>query len=102
MASIYQSIAALGAMPIGIQTMAADSSFIAAFEYDQPNLTLTTHLKSGAIYQHKFCLPSDWAALQTSQNHGAHWARNIKGKKISVAIKKVKTPKSELNRHYGR
>jgi hypothetical protein len=78
--------------------MPAQSSFIAEFEYDQANLTLTTHLKSGAIYQHKFFLPADWTNLQTSQNHSKHWADNIKGKHASVRVKTVKTPRSEIHR----
>lgn len=87
---------------VGIVTMPANSSFIAAFEYDQQNLTLTTHLKSGAIYQAKFVLPLDWTALQTSQNHGKHWANNIKGKKLSVRVKSAKAPRSEIHKKPGR
>lgn len=103
MASIAQSVASLGALPVGMQSFVPQSSFIALLEYDQNNLTLTTHLKSGAIYQHKFVLSLDFENLKTSQNHGSHWTKNIKGKKLSVAIKKVKTPKSEVkHRHYGR
>jgi hypothetical protein len=84
--------------PSAIQKMAAQSSFIAAYEYDQANLTLTTHLKSGAIYQHKFVLPSEFQALQTSQNHSKHWAEHIKGKKLSVTIKSAKSPKSAIKK----
>ena len=96
MASLSQSLAALGAVNLGIQSMPAMSSFIALFEYDQQNLTLTTHFKSGAIYQSKFVLPADWTALQTSQNHGKHWSNNISRKKASVRVKTAKAPKSEL------
>ena len=74
------------------------SSFISFLEYDQQNLTLTTHLMSGAIYQHKFVTPLDFENLITSQNHGRHWSANIKGKKLSVHIKRAKAPKSELKR----
>jgi hypothetical protein len=81
-----------------IQTMASQSSFISLMEYDQANLTLTTHLKSGAVYQHKFVLPSEWQALQTSQNHSKHWAANIKGKKLSVTVKSAKSPKSAIKK----
>jgi hypothetical protein len=81
-----------------IQTMPANSSFIAAFEYDQANLTLTTHLKNGAIYQHKFVVPLDWLALQTSQNHSKHWSDNIRGKKASVRVKVAKAPRSDIRK----
>jgi hypothetical protein len=102
MASVFSNLQPASAMQ-GLQTMPANSSFIAAFEYDQANLTLTTHLKSGAIYQAKFFLPSEWEALKTSQNHSKHWANKVKGKKLSVAVKRVKTPKSGVkNRHYGK
>ena len=74
------------------------SSFIALFEYDPVNLTLTTHMKAGGIYQHKFVLALDFEALQTAQNHGKHWANNIKGKKLSVTVKKIKAPNSERKR----
>lgn len=81
-----------------IQTMPANSSFIAAFEYDQANLTLTTHLKNGAIYQHKFVVPLDWLALQTSQNHSKHWSDNIRGKKASVRVKVAKAPRADIRK----
>lgn len=84
-----------------IVTMPAVSSFIAAFEYDQANLTLTSHLKDNSIYQHKFVLPADWLALQTSQNHSKHWANNIKGKKLGVRLKSAKSPRSELRTKQG-
>lgn len=77
-------------------TVPAKSSWIAAFEYDAANLTLTTHLKSGAIYQHKFVTPLDWQTLQASQNHAKHWADSIKGKKICVRIKSAKAPKGDI------
>ncbi len=80
----------------GIQKMPSQSSFIAGFEYDQANLTLTTHLKSGAIYQHKFFLPSEWSALQTAQDHSKHWADKVRGKKASVRVKSAKAPNSEI------
>ena len=79
-----------------LQTLVPQSSFLALFEYDQQNLTLTSHLKSGAIYQHKFVLPADWTALQTSQNHGKHWSSQIKGKKLSVTVKKARSPRSGI------
>jgi hypothetical protein len=82
----------------GIATMPAMSSFIAAFEFDTANLTLTTHMKSGAIYQSKFFLPMNWTDLQTSQNHSKHWANNIKGKHMTVKVKSAKSPKSEIKR----
>jgi hypothetical protein len=87
--------------PIGIVTMPATSSFLAAFEYDQQNLTLTTHMKNGAIYQQKFFLPMDWLALQTSQDHSKHWSKNVRGKKLSVKIKSAKAPKSSLKHKWG-
>jgi hypothetical protein len=82
----------------GIVTMPAMSNFIAAFEYDLNNLTLTTHLKSGAIYQAKYFLAMEWTDLQTSQNHSKHWANNIKGKHLTVKVKSAKSPKSEIKR----
>jgi hypothetical protein len=79
-----------------IETIPAQSPFIAAFEYDAQNLTLTTHLKNGAIYQYKFVVPGDWAALQTSQNQSKHWSDNIRAKKQSVRVKAQKSPNSEI------
>ena len=79
-----------------IQTMPAQSSWIAAFEYDATNLRLTTHLRDGSIHQHTFVMPLEWEALKTSQNHSKHWAQSIKGKKLSIRIKSAKAPKSEL------
>ncbi len=81
-----------------IQKVAANSSFISEFEYDPTNLTLTTHLKSGAIYQHKFVTPLEFAQLQTSQNHSKHWSNSIKGRKVSVTVKATKAPNSEIRR----
>jgi hypothetical protein len=79
-----------------LQTFSPKSSFIAALEYDEQNLTLTTHMINGAIYQHKFVLPSDWQGLQTSQNHGKFWSRAIEGKKQSVRVKIARSPNSLL------
>lgn len=81
-----------------IVKMAVQSSFLAGFEYDQANLTLTTHLKSGAIYQHKFVLPSEWTALQTAKSPSKHWADSIRGKKASVRVKISKAPNSEIRK----
>lgn len=80
----------------GIQTVPANSSWIAAFEYDAANLTLTTHLKDGAIYQHKMFLPVNWEDLKTAPNHSKHWSDQIRGKHASVRIRADKAPKSEL------
>lgn len=80
----------------GLQGLAAKSSYIAAFEYDQTNLRLTTHMKNGAIYQHAFVVPGEWLGLQTSPSQGKYWADNIRGKKQSIKIKAVKTPTSEI------
>jgi hypothetical protein len=96
MASINSPVAP-AATP-GIVTMPAMSSFIAAFEYDQNNLTLVSHFKSGAIYEAKFFLPMEWTDLQTSQNHSKHWANNVKGKHLTVKVKSAKSPKSEIKR----
>lgn len=96
MASIKQSSVPAQSSQ-ALQTMPAiNSSFIGAFEYDQNNLTLTTWMKSGAVYQHKFVLPSEWTALQTSQNHSKHWANAIKGKKLSVTVKSAKSPNAGI------
>lgn len=80
----------------GIEKISIQSSFIAAVEYDQQNLTLTTWLKSGAVYQHKFVVPGDWVALQTAKNPSKHWANAIKGKKLSVRVKSAKAPNSAI------
>lgn len=79
-----------------IEKLAAQSSWIAEFEYDAANLTLTTHLRSGAIYQHKFVLPSEFLALTTAQNHSKHWADTIRSKKASVKVRSAKAPNSEI------
>jgi KTSC domain len=97
-ASVRQDVTTSQSTP-PLQSMPAiNSSFIALFEYDQANLALTTHLKNGAIYQHKFVLPSEWTALQTSQNHSKHWSNAISGKKLSVRVKSAKTPNSEIRK----
>lgn len=97
MASVNQPSGNPSQSTPALQTMPAiGSSFIAAFEYDTANLTLTTHLMSGAIYQAKFVLPSEWDALKTSQNHSKHWSNHIKGKKLSVKVKSAKAPNSEI------
>jgi hypothetical protein len=38
----------------------------------------------------------DWLNLKTSQNHGKHWGKAIKGKKIGIRIKSAKSAKSEV------
>lgn len=80
----------------GFPSFSPQSSFIALLEYDQQNLTLTTHLKNGAIYQHKSVSPMDWAGLQAAQNSGSHWSKFIKGQKTSVKVKKIKAPNSGI------
>lgn len=96
MAGVQQPGPQSGKSTPGLQKVAAQSSWIAAFEYDEANLTLTTILKSGAIYQHKFVVPSDWTALQIAKSHSKHWADNIRGKKQSVTVKSSKMPNSEI------
>lgn len=81
---------------VGVVHMPAISSWIAGFDYDKNNLTLTTHLKNGAIYQHKFVVPSEWTALQTAKSQSKHWSDNIRGKKQSVRVKIFKAPNSEI------
>lgn len=81
----------------GVQTIAANSKFITAFEYDTTNMRLTTHLKNGAIYQHVFVLPNDWELLKTSQNHSKHWANNIKGKKQVIIVRTIKSTRRKKN-----
>ena len=78
-----------------LQTFVPQSSFLALVEYDQANLRMTTWLKSGAIYQHTFCTVLDFEALKTAQNHGSHWSKNIKGKKLGIRLKSAKSAKSE-------
>lgn len=79
-----------------IEKVASQSSWIAAFEYDAANLTLTTIFKSGAIYQHKFVVPSEWMNLKAAQSHSKHWADHIRGKKASVTVKSAKAPNSAI------
>ncbi len=98
MASIAGAPASTGRSTAPLKKMGAQSSFIAEFEYDESNLTLTTHLKNGAVYQSKFFLPSEWTELQTSQNHSKHWADNIRGKKASVRVIVKKAPNSEIKK----
>lgn len=98
MASVNNNSSAGQATP-GILKIGSQSSFIAAFEYDQQNLTLTTHMKNGAIYQHKFVVPSEFTALQTSQNHSKHWSDSIRGKKLSVKVKVAKAPRSDIKKY---
>ena len=80
----------------GIITVPAKSSWISSFEYDQTNLRLTTHLKSGAIYQHIFFLPINWDQLIQSQDHGSYWTKAVKGKFASVKVKHANHPKPSL------
>ncbi len=75
-----------------IQSFVPTSSFISLLEYDESNLTLTTHLSNGAIYQHHFVLPVEFDALKTSQNHGKYWSNNIKGKTLGTKVKGIKAP----------
>ncbi len=79
-----------------LKKMPIQSSFIAELEYDEANLTLTTHLLNGAVYQHKFVLPSEFVGLQTAKNPSKHWADNIRGKKASVRVVVKKAPRSEI------
>ena len=95
MASVHSAFPPKQAKP-AIQTLVPKSPFIALLEYDQTNLRLTTHLKSGAIYQHTFVMPLDFVALQTAKNPSKHWAKQIKGKKLSVKIKSAKAPKGRV------
>ncbi|MDE2099543.1 MAG: KTSC domain-containing protein [Patescibacteria group bacterium] len=95
MAFLYQPTL-LHASTQAIQSFPPKSSFISLFEYDIQNLTLTTHLKSGAVYQHKFFLPVEWDNLKTAQNHSKHWANNICGKHASVRVITRRSPRSEL------
>jgi hypothetical protein len=76
----------------------AKSSFIAEFEYDDHNLTLTTHLKNGSIYQHKMVVPSEWDALKTAKSQSKYWSDFIRGKKASVRVKAEKAPNSEIKK----
>lgn len=76
----------------------AKSSFIAEFEYDAHNLTLTTHMKNGAIYQHKMVDPDDWEGLKTAESQGKYWSDFIRGKKTSTRVKIAKAPNSEVKK----
>ena len=97
MAAVSLGVPVQNAVP-ALQTFVPQSSWISLFEYDQQNLSLTVHLKDNSIYQSKMVFPLEWTALQTAQNHGSHWAKNIKGKKLSVRLKSAKAPKSEIKR----
>ena len=79
-----------------LEKLGAQSSFIAEFEYDARNLTLTTHMKNGAIYQHKMVDGDDWDALKTSKSQGKYWSDFIRGKKASVRVKIAKSPNSGI------
>ena len=81
-----------------MQTLIPKSTFISMLEYDQTNLTMTSWMSNGSVYQHKFIMPLDWDALKTAQNHGKHWSKNIRGKKLSVKVKSAKAPKAEMRR----
>lgn len=81
-----------------LQTFAPSSTFIALLEYDAANATLTTHMKSGAIYQHKEVMPADWDRLKTSQNTGSSWSSSISGKKLSVRVKVQKGPRADTRK----
>ncbi len=76
--------------------LGAKSSFIAEFEYDEHNLTLTTHMKNGSIYQHKQVDGDDWEGLKTASSQGKFWSDNIRGKKASVVVKAQKSPSSGI------
>lgn len=67
-------------------------------EYDGDNLTLTTFLKNNSIYQHKMVTPMEFEALKTATNIGKHWSNNITGKKTSVKVKTVKSPKADIKK----
>ena len=93
MASVAQGRPSVQQAPL--ETFAPKSSFMGAWEYDVTNLTLTTHMMKGGIYQHKFVTPGEWEALKTSQNHSSAWSQTIRGKKASVIVKSAKAPRSE-------
>lgn len=95
MASIAGPMPGTKATPIE-KVPAAASSFIASFEYDEANLTLTTYLKSGAIYQHKFVMKLEWDQLKTAKSHSKFWSQQIKGKKASVRVKSFKSPNAGI------
>ena len=86
-----------------LQTFVPSSTFIALLEYDAANATLTTHLKSGAIYQHKQVFPMEWDKLKTSQNHGRYWSTSISGKKLSVKVSRgmLMAPETLISSMWG-
>ena len=96
MASVNSN--ATQAKAAGIQTIPANSSWIAAFEYDPAAMRLTTHLKDGAIYQHTFVTTMDWENLKTAKSHGKHWTKNIKSMKQSIRIKSSKSPFGDIKK----
>lgn len=79
-----------------LETVPAKSSWIAAFQYDNVNLRLTLHARDGKIYQYASFSPSEWDALQTSQNHDKFFSDGIRGKFKSTKIRKVPAPTSQL------
>lgn len=81
----------------GIKKAGAQSTFIAGWEYDENNMTLITHMKNGAIYEHKGQFsPEAWDELTTAKNPAKHWANFVKGQYASVRVKVVKAPNSEI------
>lgn len=74
----------------------ASSSWIASFDYDPANLTLTTTLKSGAIYQHKMVTPIEYDELISAKSQAQFWTANIKGKKASAIVKPAKAPNAAV------
>jgi hypothetical protein len=81
---------------LGFPQFIPKSSFIAVLEYDEQNLTLTTHMKNGAIYQAKNVDPDEWEELQAAPNASSYWSNNIRGAKESVKLKVVRAPNSGI------
>ena len=100
MASIFQPPKAAAAPKI--HHLPSTSSFIAAFEYDETNLTLSTWMRNGSLYQAKFFLPADWDNLKTSQNHSKHWANNVKGKHATTRVIFRQSPTALLKRRQSK
>ena len=96
MASVAGPGPSTGRSSVMPKKVGVQSSFIAEFEYDEANLTLTTTMKNGQVYQYKFVTPGEFTNLQTAKNPSKHWADNIRGKKASVRVITKKSPNSEI------
>jgi hypothetical protein len=71
-----------------IDSFVPSSSFLEKAEYDKKTYTLTLTFKNGNQYKHLYFFPSAWLSFKSSPDHSSYYANVIKGKSLSVAIKK--------------